>query len=222
MLKKFFAAAFMFFAFSAIVFSEEEEKERQSVPEIIVDEQGHRFIEVRGAIPVFPTFTSHGMVQSFVVGFTDVFGDAFANGGDYDSTTPKFATDINLTVFPPITADYKVGFMLGAAIDTWNSTVKRNNKKSDETLSMNYYYIGAHFDYGHWVFSDIGTRMSIYGEFAFGTIHYSDDEDSKNSVCFDFCPFGIQFCPEKHIGIYFELPHLGARPFFQMGVSLGL
>lgn len=183
--------------------------------------ESHRFIEIRGALPFFPTLTTHGMVQSFVVGFADVFGSAFAVDGDYDSTTPKFATDLNLTIFPPVSKQ-RWGFMLGAALDTWDSSRKLSGGTSEsETISMNFYYIGGHVDYGHFVFSEIGTRLSLYGEACIGWLKYIDDEDDKLSFCFDVCPFGIQFCPEKHIGIYFEIPHFGARPFFQTGVSIG-
>ena len=52
--------------------------------------EGHRFIEVRGAFPVFPALTSHGAVQSFVVGFADLFGAAFTPHDKFEATTPKF------------------------------------------------------------------------------------------------------------------------------------
>lgn len=217
-LKKFALSLFCFFVLGAVAFATEEE---DSFGENFTSLRGHRFVEIRGAIPVFPMLTSHGAVQSFAIGVSDVFGSIFAGGEDYDSTVPKLATDINITFFPPI-ANYRFGFMAGVALDSWESSIKKNGVSTSETVSMNFYYAGFHVDYGHWVFSDIGTRMSIYGEVSFGWLQYHDDDDNKNSVCFDFCPFGLQFCPEKNIGIYFEFPHLGARPFFQTGVSIGL
>ena len=177
---------------------------------------GHRFIEVRGAFPAFPLLTSHGVFQSFVVGFGDVFGEIFTPGNDYDNTTPYFATDLNVTIFPPI-ANYHCAFLAGAAIDKW----ERKVKGTSETFSMNFYYIGFYGEYGHWVFSDIGTSLALYGEVSVGWMHYIDDSDKDYSFAFDACPFGIQFCPEKNIGIYFEIPHFGARPFFQTGLSIG-
>lgn len=184
--------------------------------------RGHRFLEVRGALPFFPTATTHGMVQSFVIGFSDTIGSIFGGGDDFDSTVPKIASDFNLTIFPPI-GTYRWGFMLGAAIDKWEGRRSVSGKKLEEEINMNYYYVGAHFDYGHWVFNDLGTRLSIYGELSMGWMNYSvDNDDPSHTFCFDVCPFGIQFCPEKHVGIYFEFPHFGARPFFQTGVSIGL
>lgn len=183
--------------------------------------EGHRFIEFRGAIPAFPLLTSHGAAQSFVAAFSDVFGEIITGGKDYEHTTPKFATDLNVTIFPPI-ADYRLGFMGGFAIDTWTTVYKKNDVEKEETLSMNFAYIGFHGDYGHWVFSEIGTRISIYGEVSLGWIISDNGDDKKYAFNFDICPFGIQFCPEKHIGLYLEIPHLGARPFFQTGVSIGL
>ena len=177
---------------------------------------GHRFIEFRGAFPAFPFLTSHGVFQSFVVGFADVFGEVFTPGDNYDNTTPKFATDLNVTIFPPI-ANYHCAFLAGAAIDQW----ERKVKDTSETFSMNFYYIGFHGEYGHWVFSDIGTSLSLYGEISIGWMHYIDDKDKDYSFAFDACPFGIQFCPEKNIGIYLEIPHFGARPFLQTGLSIG-
>ena len=195
--------------------------DEDSLASHITDAQAHRFLEFRGAIPVFPAFTSHGLAQSFVVGFADIFGTVFTPGDNYDNTQPKLATDLNVTFFMPFT-DYRLGFMGGAAIDMWESSRTVNSKSEKETMSMNFYYLGAHFDYGHWVFSEIGTRLSIYGELSIGWMEYKDDDDSDLSFCFDVCPFGIQFCPEKHIGLYIELPHIGARPFFQTGISIGL
>lgn len=198
------------------------EKSTPSFGQNLANLTSHRFIEIRGAMPFFPMLTTHGVVQSFVVGFADVFGSAFAVDGNYDSTLPKFATDLNLTIFPPI-SNQRWGFMLGAALDSWEGSRKQSDGRiKDETISMNFYYIGAHADYGHFVFSDIGTRISLYGEICIGWLNYVDDEDKKLNFCFDVCPFGIQFCPEKHIGIYFEIPHFGGRPFFQTGISLGL
>ena len=182
--------------------------------------KGHRFIECHGAIPYFPVLTTHGVVQSFSVAFADVFGEIFSAGNEYEKTTPKFATDLNITVFPPI-ANSRLGFLAGIAIDTWDTTIKHEGISSKETLSMNYAYLGFHGDYGHWVFNDIGARLSLYGEICLGWLFSDDGRDSDKAFCFDFCPFGIQFCPEKHIGIYFEIPHLGARPFFETGISIG-
>lgn len=180
--------------------------------------EGHRFIEVRGAFPVFPALTSHGAVQSFAVGFADLFGAAFTPHDKFEATTPKFATDLNITFYPPI-ANYHFGFMAGTALDYWESS--RSAGKTEE-FSMNFYYIGFHADYGHWVFTSGGMRLSIYGEISLGWLNYKDSSDSSMRGCFDFCPFGIQFCPEKHVGIYLEIPHIGGRPFFQTGLSLGL
>lgn len=197
--------------------------ESMSFTENLCSLQGHRFVEIRGAAPVFPVLTSHGMVQSFVVGVSDAFGEIFSNGGDYDSTEPKLATDLNITFFTPI-ADYRLGIMGGAVFDTWETTVYKDTEKteaSDETYAMNFYYVGLHFDYGHWVFSNIGTRLAIYGELCFGWLHSDDGIEEELRPCFDVCPFGLMFCPEKNIGIYFECPHIGARPFFQAGVSIG-
>ncbi|WP_294427994.1 hypothetical protein [uncultured Treponema sp.] len=175
--------------------------------------RGHRFLEARAAIPLFPFFTSHGVFQSFGAGMSDVFGTIFSFGNDYDHMTPKLATDLNVTIYPPF-ANFHCGFMAGAAIDTWNS--------DSNTYSMNFYYVGFHGEYCHLVFNDIGTRLSLYGEISVGAMEF-DDEDSKDyHFAFDLCPFGIQFCPEKNIGIYFEIPHFGARPFFQTGISIGL
>ena len=220
-----------FLTIGAFAFAQSEPSEQQnSEPQAteaneFVDNlagfRGHRFVEIRGAMPVYPTLTTHGFVQSFVAGFSDGLNSAYSNGADYDSITPQFATDLNLTIYPPI-ANYRWGFMLGAAIDTWDSTTKRKDGlKVKETIKMNYYYIGAHADYGHWVFNDIGTRLSIYGEISVGWLNYVDSEDSDMTFCLDICPFGIQFCPEKHIGIFFEIPHFGGRPFFETGVSIG-
>ena len=91
-----------------------------------------------------------------------------------------------------------------------------------KTIVRKFYYIGFHIDYGHWVFSNIGTRMSIYGELSLGWLQSDNGDDDDMMPCFDICAFGIQFCPEKHVGIYFELPHFGARPFFQTGLTIGL
>ena len=220
--KSVLAVCVLFFS-CFLLFAQEDDSsvdESDSLGTTIASLEGHRFIELRGAIPVFPLFTSHGMAQSFVVGFADVFGDVFSSSGDYDHTTPQFATDLNITIFPPI-AHHRLGFMAGAAIDTWNRSVKKNGSTTDETVSMNFYYVGFHGDYGHWVLSSIGTRISIYGELSVGWIHYMDSDGSDDAPFFDICPIGIQFCPEKHIGIYFEMPHLGARPFFQLGLSIG-
>jgi|GEM_PF-6208630 len=182
--------------------------------------EGHRFIELRGAIPAFPMLTSHGVAQSFVAAFSDVFGEIFAGGDSYSSTTPRFATDMNITVFPPI-ANYRLGFMGGLAIDIWDTHYDKSGESESETLSMNFAYIGFHGDYGHWVFNEIGMRLSLYGEVSIGWLMSDDGQDTNNSFSFDFCPLGIQFCPEKHVGIYFEFPHFGARPFFQTGLSIG-
>lgn len=217
MLRKLLAGAIVFFSAGFLAFSEDADR---TFGETITSLESHRFVEVRGAIPSM-LFTSHGAVQSFVVAFGDVFGEIFTGNDDFDNTTPKLATDINITFFPPI-ADYRLGFMFGVAIDTWNSKVKKDDVKVTEELSMNYYYVGFHVDYGHWVMSSIGTRISIYGELSAGWLAYDDYDDSDRAFCFDVCPIGIQFCPEKHIGIYFEFPHLGARPFVQTGVSIGL
>ena len=220
-LKHIKAVAAFCFVFAAATASVAYADTDMSFGENIRSEEGHRFVELRGAIPAFPALTSHGAVQSFVVGVSDFFGSVFAGGKDYDSATPKLATDMNITFFLPF-GDYRMGLMAGAAIDTWNCSFKKDGALTDETLSMNYYYGALHLDYGHWVFSSIGTRLSIYGEFSFGVLHYNDGDDIETTPCFGLCPFGIQFCPEKHIGFYFEWPHLGARPFLQVGVSIGL
>lgn len=183
--------------------------------------RGHRFVEVRGAIPVFPALTSHGAVQSFEAAFEDILSDGNVEA-DY---IPGLATDLNLTIFPPI-ANYRLGFMLGMALDYWERTdVKDKSSKlalDDDTVSYNFYYVGFHADYGHWVMSDIGTRISIYGELAVGWLVREDDYDTEHTPWLDICPLGVQFCPEKHVGIYLEFPHFGARPFVQVGVSLGI
>lgn len=216
-LKKLFLICAIFCAFTS-AFADDESS---SLGETITDLKGHRFVEVRAAAPVFPVLTSHGAVQSFVVGFADVFGAIFSGGEDYDACTPKLATDLNLTIFPPM-ANHRLGFMAGVAIDEWNWSRKQSDgTKKDETFSMNFYYLGFHGDYGHWVFSDIGTRLSLYGEVALGWIASVDSSGTDYAFCFDVCPLGIQFCPQKNIGLYMEFPHLGARPFLQMGVSVG-
>lgn len=220
-IRKIFLAGFVLLAACFFSFAEDSDSSDSGLGSTIASLQGHRFIEIRGAIPAFPVLTSHGVAQSFVIGFSDVFAKIFTPGSDYDNTTPKLATDLNITFFPPI-ANYRLGFMAGVAVDTWNRSAKKNGTTSDETISMNFYYTGFHVDYGHWVFSEIGTRISIYGEVSLGWIHYADDDSTDNTPFFDICPFGIQFCPEKHIGIYLEMPHFGARPFFQTGVSIGL
>ena len=209
------------FLLFATGFAFAQEYEETSLSETIKDPTAHRILEIRGAIPVFPYLTTHGAAQSFVVGVSNVFGEIFTPDNDFDGTTPKFATDINLTFFPPF-MEYKVGFMVGAVIDSWNSTMVRNGKSEDDTLFMNFYYIGFHADYGHWLISRYGGRISLYGEVSIGWMHYKDAEDTQNSFCFDVCPFGIQFCPQKNIGLYLEIPHIGARPFLQVGVTLGL
>lgn len=214
MRRKLFAAIFALFAFTFGAFADEGDL---SFGENLTSMEGHRFIEIRGAIPAFPALTSHGMIQSFVVGFADVFGDIFSGGNNFEYMTPKLATDLNITFFPPI-ANYHLGFMAGVAIDEWEST----KTDATETDSMNFYYIGFHADYGHWVFSEIGTRLSIYGEISLGWIQSESDDSTDRAPFFDVCPIGIQFCPEKHVGIYFEFPHFGARPFFQTGISIGL
>ena len=212
-----FLLAILFISVSFFAFADDDEK---SFGENLTSMTGHRFVEVRGAIPVFPELTTHGMVQSFVVGFGEVFGEIFSGGGDFDHTTPKFASDLNITFFPPI-ANYRIGFMAGVALDYWNSPVRSDNETKDEEMSMNFYYLGFHADYGHWVFSDIGTRLSIYGEVSVGVLRYDGGDTPDGVLMFDICPIAIQFCPIKNLGIYFELPHFGARPFFQLGVSLG-
>ncbi len=217
-LKKLFSIL-SFFCVSIFAFAEDDEI---SIGKTIKDMRAHRFVEVRGAIPLFPVLTTHGAVQSFVVGVGNAFGEVFSGGKNYDACTPKIATDLNITIFPPI-ANHRLGFMAGAAIDEWNRPVKQaDGSKTDEDFSMNFYYLGFHGDYGHWVLSDIGTRLSIYGEIALGWLSSDDGDEQDYSFCFDICPFGLQFCPQKNIGIYFEFPHLGARPFFQMGITLGL
>ncbi|MBQ8013386.1 MAG: hypothetical protein IJ257_03175 [Treponema sp.] len=211
-----------FFILFTLAFSSfADESDTDSLGSTITSEQGHRFIEARGAIPLYPALTFHGLTQSFVAGFSDFAGTLFSAGKSTDSITPDFATDLNITVFPPM-ADYRLGFMAGVAIDKWEQTFTRNSVKTSEDIYMNFYYVGLHVDYGHWVFSDIGTRLSIYGEFAVGSLTYDDSGDSEAVFGFDICPIGIQFCPEKHIGIYIEFPHLGSRPFFQTGLSIGL
>lgn len=217
-LKKLFSLLLILFSFG-FAFAEGTDSWGETIP----DMEGHRVLEVRGAIPVFPALTTHGAVQAFVIGFSDVFGEIFSGGsGDYDSCTPKVATDLNLTLFPPI-AKYHLGFMLGAAIDVWNNPIRQEDgSKKNEDFSMNFYYFGFHGDYGHWVFNSIGTRLSLYGELSVGWLASVDSSGTDYAFCFDICPFGIQFCPQKNIGIYMEFPHLGARPFFQVGVSLGL
>ena len=195
----------------------EEEKQELGFVENIKSFKSHRFLEFRGAFP-YPVLTTHGSVQSLVVGFGDTFGETFSFGTDFDNTSPSIATDLNLTVFPPF-SDYSLGFMSGVSLDKWNHKKKDN---SDETLWMNYYYVGFHADYAHWVLLDIGTRLSVYGELSIGLLRYSNDDESKNAFGFDVCPFGIQFCIEKHVGFYFEFPHIGARPFLQTGISIGL
>lgn len=183
------------------------------------DFKAHRFLEIRVAAPVFPFLTTHGFTQSLAVGLGDTFGEMFTpyDKDVFKSTTPALATDLNLTIFPPI-ANSRIGFMLGAALDYWN---RKKTEGGSESLSMNFYYTGFHADYGHFVFNEIGTRISLYGEIAIGWMRYADDYDSKNNFGFDFCPFGVQICLEKHFGLYFEMPHLGSRPFMQMGISLG-
>lgn len=216
-IKKIAAFSALLLGISGFLFAEDGEF---SFGENIASMEGHRFVEVRGAIPVFPALTSHGALQSFVVGFSDVFGEIFSGGSDnYSASTPKFATDLNVTFFPGI-ANYRIGFMLGVALDVWNYNSK--NSSSDDDFSMNFFYTGAHFDYGHWVTSKIGTRISIYGEISLGVIGSDNSSSSDLAFWFDICPIGVQFCPEKHIGIYFEMPHIGARPFLQTGISIGL
>ncbi len=136
----------------------EEEKQELGFVENIKSFKSHRFLEFRGAFP-YPVLTTHGSVQSLVVGFGDTFGETFSFGTDFDNTSPSIATDLNLTVFPPF-SDYSLGFMSGVSLDKWNHKKKDN---SDETLWMNYYYVGFHADYAHWVLLDIGTRLSVYG-----------------------------------------------------------
>ncbi|WP_407427779.1 hypothetical protein [Treponema sp.] len=215
--KKLFAI-FALLVSGSVMFAEND----MSFGENFTSLEGHRFIEVKGAIPVFPVLTSHGVVQSFVVGFSDVFGEMFTGeDGNYDHYTPKLATDLNIIVYPPI-ANYHIGFMCGVAIDTWEQNTVENSVEVTNTHDMNYFYGGVHIDYGHWVLSSIGTRISIYGEYTMGWIASDFNGDKEKTFCFDICPFGLQFCPEKHFGIYFEIPHFGGRPFFQTGVSIGL
>ena len=192
----------------------------RSFTENLASLRGHRFVEVRGAIPAFPALTSHGFAQSVAVGWEDWLSDGNVQA-DY---TPAFASDVNVTIFPPI-SDYRFGFMAGVALDYWDrSDVKDKDTKEeleDDTVSFNFYYVGFHVDYGHWTLSDIGTSIAIYGELAGGWIVREDDYGSEKTPWFDLCPIGVQLCIEKHVGIYFELPHLGARPFLQTGVSIG-
>ncbi|MCR4821514.1 MAG: hypothetical protein K5873_01415 [Treponema sp.] len=214
--------AFLFFlAFLSPVFSDDFDSSDTSLGASIGSLTGHRFIEVKGAIPFYPVLTSHGFSQSFVAGFSNFAEALFSGGKDYDGMTPQLATDINCIFYTPFTG-YRLAFMAGLAIDTWESGYKENGIKKYDDIFMNFYYAGLHVDYGHWVFSGIGTSLSIYGEFVMGTLGHTGGGNSQYIFSFDFCPFGIQFCPEKHIGIYFEMPHLGSRPFFQTGVSIGL
>lgn len=150
-----------FFILFTLAFSSfADESDTDSLGSTITSEQGHRFIEARGAIPLYPALTFHGLTQSFVAGFSDFAGTLFSAGKSTDSITPDFATDLNITVFPPM-ADYRLGFMAGVAIDKWEQTFTRNSVKTSEDIYMNFYYVGLHVDYGHWVFSDIGTGLSI-------------------------------------------------------------
>lgn len=216
-LKKLFIVSLLFFTFP--VFAQEEEENELSFSENILSERGHRFIEIRGAIPVHPTLTCHGLAQSTSVAFGEFCTTLF--NADHGRLKPKLATDLNIVIYPPM-ANYHFGFVFGAALDRWEQTLTKYGNTKKETTIMDYYYGGLHIDYCHFVFSGIGTRISVYGELTVGWIISWNDDENEKAFFADVCPFGIQFCPEKHIGIYFEIPHIGARPVIQTGVSIGL
>ena len=228
-MKKIFIKAIgllVFLSFSLVFAQESQEPKSSEAKEptlggSIVDEKGHRFIELKGAFPLHPYLTSHGLVQSTVIAFSETMGSVASLGKEHDSIEPKLATDLNITFYPLVEMS-QLGFIFGYALDKWKYPVKENGDAKNKYYSMNFAYGGIHGEYMHHVFNNSGTHISLDGEFVIGWLLSDDAGDSKNLFCIDICPFGIQFCPEKHIGLYIEVPHLGARPVLQTGLSIGL